>query len=332
MRLALRAAERVVLTTHVNADGDGAGSETAVAHYVSRQRIRATIVNPTPFPDSFRFLLDRIDAFTPGDEAGRIALREAGLVLVLDTAEPSRLGGILPALEGKRVAVLDHHPPTASQIGDPAVQDPSACATGELVYDLITADGGTLTEAEARGLYVALVTDTGSFRFSNTSPRTHEIVAELLRAGVDPGEMYRRLFGQVTPGRLRLMQRALSSLHVHPELPLAWIALRESDLRDCGTGTEDMEGIIEYARQIQGVEVAMLVRELPDRRTKVSLRSNGDVDVAHIARSFGGGGHVKAAGLLIALPLTEAVAELLPVLDRALRGGQTPDAPPARSP
>lgn len=302
------------------------GSEVAAAHYLARLRIPATIVNPTPFPDSYRFLLDRLDAWTPADEPGRAALREATVVLVLDTAEPGRLGAVLEGLEGKRVAVLDHHPPTGAALGDPAVLDPEACATGELVYDLITADGGSVTRAEAEGIYVAVVTDTGSFRFSNTSPRAHEISAELIRAGVDPEAMYRQLYAQITPAHLRLLQRALTALHVHPEMPVAWISLRDADLREAGAGSEELEGLIEYARRLQGVQVAMLLRELPDGRTKVSLRSNGPADVARVARRFGGGGHVKAAGALLKAPLERAEASILPAVAEAL--GLAPEGEP----
>ncbi|MFQ5745928.1 MAG: bifunctional oligoribonuclease/PAP phosphatase NrnA [Gemmatimonadota bacterium] len=318
IRLALKAESHVVLTTHVNADGDGAGSEAATAHYLARLGVRATIVNPTPFPDAYRFLLDRIEAWTPADEGGRRALEEAGLVLVLDTAERSRLGAMLDPLAGKKVAVLDHHPPGPAPLGDPALLDPSACATGELVYDLITADGGEVTRIEAEGLYVAIVTDTGSFRFSNTTPRTHRIAAVLLAAGVDPEAMYARLYGRVTPARVELLRRALGALRTDPELPVSWIALTPEDFRASGAGWEDLEGLVDHARQLAGVQVALLLRGLPDGRTKVSLRSNGPLDVAEIARRFGGGGHEKAAGLLTDAPIEETLQALLAELRAVL--------------
>jgi len=311
IRSLLHASRQVVLTTHINADGDGAGSEIAVAHYLARYHVSAIIVNPTRFPDEYRFLLGKLTALTPADADGRHAIADADVVLVLDTAEPTRLGPVLRCLPGKNVAVIDHHPPTSVGLGDPALCDPTACATGELVYDLLTADGGRVEPPEARALYVAIVTDTGSFRFANTTPRTHFIAGELLRVGVDPEKMFRHLFGRLTKERLALLQRALASLQVDDSGTVAWIRLSRNDIADTAGAADDTEGLVDYARRLQGVEVALLLRELPDRRSKVSLRSNGEVDVAKVARDFGGGGHVKASGALLDLPLEQAEAAIL---------------------
>lgn len=318
VRSELAPGRRVVLTTHLNADGDGAGSETALAHYLIRKGLFPTIVNPTPFPEQFSFLLGELAAYTPADPEGRDALAGADVMMLLDTSEPSRLGGVLPYLEGRRLVVLDHHPPTASSLGDPALRDPDACATGELVFDLLAAEGARPTRLEAMGLYVAIATDTGSFRFANTRPRTHEIAAVLIRAGVDPEEMYRRLYADFSAGRLDLVRRALSRLRVHETLPVAWISLTHADLVETGTAKEDLEGIVEYPRRMRRIEVALLFRELPDGRTKVSLRSTGPANVAAIARALGGGGHDKAAGVVISSRLDEAEAVVLAAVARSL--------------
>lgn len=216
-----------------------------------------------------------------------------------------------PVLRARRVAVIDHHPPSPQSMGDPAVRDPSACATGELVYELIPPNDEPLPKAEADALYVAIVTDTGSFRFANTTPRTHEICAELLRAGVDPEFMYRELYGQVTSERLELLRRALSAVARDPDWPIAWITLRRQDFSESGGGASDLEGIIEYARRLKDIEVALLFRELADGSTKVSLRSNGEADVAAIARQHGGGGHIKAAGVHMSTALPKAQEKVL---------------------
>lgn len=314
----LEPGRRVVLSTHLNADGDGAGSEAAAAHWLRRRGLESTIVNPTPFPDAFRFLLDDVAAWTPADPDGDQAMRDADVFLVLDTAEPSRLGAVLGRTEGRKVLVIDHHPPASTSIGDVAVCDPAACATGELLYDLIRAAGDEITHREAECLYVAIATDTGSFRYANTDARTHQIAAELLRAGVDPEEMYTRIYALYTPQRLELVRRALSRLEVDEELPLAWITLSHADVAQTGASKEDLEGIVEYARRIRGVQVALLFRELPDGSTKVSLRSMGDADVAAVARQLGGGGHPKASGALVSEKLEDAVARVLESVREAL--------------
>jgi len=315
----LEPGRKVVLSTHLNSDGDGAGSQAATAHWLTRRGLEPSIVNPTPFPDMFRFLLgEGMGAWTPADAEGEQAMREADVFLVLDTAEPSRLGPVGSRTTGRRVLVLDHHPATSSSVGDVVVCDPTACATGELVFDLITVAGDEVTLPEARGLYVAIATDTGSFRYANTSARTHEITADLLRAGVDPEEMYLRIYAQYTPAGLELVRRALKRLRVADDLPVAWISLRQADLAQTGATKEDLEGIVEYARRIRDVQVALLFRELHDGTTKVSLRSTGDADVAAVARLFGGGGHVKAAGAVVPENLEAAEARVLKEIREAL--------------
>ncbi len=245
-------------------------------------------------------------------------MREADIFLVLDTAEPSRLGPVMSRTDGRRVLVIDHHPATSSSIGDVVVCDPAACATGELVFDLIQVAGDEVTRTEAEGLYVAIATDTGSFRYANTTARTHEITADLLRAGVDPEQMYLRIYAQYTPAGLELLRRALERLRVADDLPVAWISLRQEDLAQTGATKEDLEGIVEYARRIRGVQVALLFRELHDGSTKVSLRSSGDADVAAVARRLGGGGHVKAAGAVVPENLEAAEARVLRDIREAL--------------
>lgn len=319
MRDVLLAASEVVLTTHVNADGDGVGSEVAVARWLEGRGVRATLVNPTPFPDAFRFLLDELPAFTPGDAEGAAALRRADVLLVLDTSEASRLGRVADHLERPTVAVVDHHPPPAREISDAVARDPSACATGELVFDMLGLRDGRLPEPVARALYVAIVTDTGSFRFGNTTARAHAIAGRLIRAGVSVEAMFRRLFARYTAEGLALLERALAALEVDADGRLAWITLRSRDLEETGADAEDREGLVEYARRLRGVEVALLFRELPEGRTKVSARSNGDVDVAAVTRDLGGGGHRQAAGVLLDRPLEPARGEVLERMRRAIR-------------
>ncbi len=315
IRAELATVQKIVLTTHMNADGDGVGSESAMGGWLRRSGQEVTIVNPTPIPDTYCFLLDGLPAWTPTDEAGRVAIQEADLVVVLDTAEPSRLGQVMPLIESHRILTIDHHPPVTPSLGQPSVRDASAAAAGELVYDLIIGAGDTPTLAEARALYAAIATDTGSFRYGNTTSRIHLITAHLVSLGVDPENMYHLLYGGYTLARLSLLQRALEGLRVHDTLPVAWISLSAVDMTETGATRDDVEGIVEYARRLEGVDVAVLLRELPDGRTKVSLRTSGDTDVAAVARELGGGGHVKAAGILLDAPLADAVPLILGVLD-----------------
>ncbi len=311
----LLGAQRVVITTHVNADGDGAGSEAALAAWLVARGIEARIANPTGFPDVYRYLVPPGAAvFDPGEGRSAAAGEGADLVAVLDTSEMKRIGRVGQLLDGRTVVLMDHHPPIENGIrADAALQDPTACATGELIFDLLAVVDGDAPWASgiARALYAAIVTDTGSFRFSNTTPRAHGIAAELLRRGVEPEEEYRRLYGRVPYKRISLLRAVLERLEVDPELPIAWITIPHAVMTDFEATSEDLEGLIDYARDIENTEVALLFRETVEGGTKVSLRSNGIVDVNAIARQFGGGGHIKASGVLMGAALESARAQVL---------------------
>ena len=308
---ALRLARRVVLTTHVNADGDGTGSEVAAAVWLTALGIQATIVNPTPYPAAFRFLLEargaeKLTVAELGTPEADAALAQAEVILVLDTGEPARIGKVARSLSGSDVIVVDHHPPGPEPMRTVAeVRDPSACATGELIYDLLTLDASyrSWPLAVLQALYTAIATDTGSFRFSNTTPRTHEIVGDLIRRGVDPEAMYGRLYA-VPLRRALLLRESLATLEVDAAHAISWITIPEDATERLGILPEDLDGVIEHARTIEGTEVALLFRQTGGS-TKISFRSNGATDVNAIARTFGGGGHVKAAGALVGGPLEQ---------------------------
>jgi phosphoesterase RecJ-like protein len=318
---ALSAAQRIVLITHVNADGDGAGSEAAVAGWLREQGKEVHVTNPTIFPENYRYLLDaaQIVDYTDG-RAGRL-IREADLVFVLDTGEPKRTGRHMDDVVKRPVAVLDHHPASHPGFNGVVFLDTAACATGELVYDLLQVAGyrGEWPVGIREGIYTAITTDTGSFRFSNTTPRAHAIVGEMIGRGVDPELMYRRLYGTVPLRRIQLLRAALEQLETDPELPLSWLSVTRTAMQESGATSEDLEGLVEYARSIEGTELAILFRETNDGATKISFRSNGAVDVNTLARQFGGGGHVKAAGALVGEPLESARNRALDAARASLR-------------
>lgn len=319
---ALDASQRVLLTTHVNADGDGAGSECALAAWLAARGRTVWIANPTAFPPMFRHLLHDPDTVAdPGSPRAVEAMRGADLVLVVDTGEPSRIGRVADALNGRAVAVLDHHLPSDPAIAGTVLQDPSACATGELVYDLLVREGlpRNWPAAVVEGIYTAIVTDTGSFRYANSTPRAHAIAGDLIAQGVDPEAVYRQIFATVPLKRIQLLRHALDHLEVDDELPITWISIERGVMESLGTTSDDLEGIVEQARSIEGTEVALLFRATSDNGTKISLRSSGTVNVNAIARQFGGGGHVKASGALVGRPLAEVRARVLEATRAAVR-------------
>jgi phosphoesterase RecJ-like protein len=183
--------------------------------------------------------------------------------------------------------------------------DPGAAATGELVYDLARVAGWALEPPAARALYVALLTDTGGFRFSNTSPRTLQVAAHLLQHGLDPEQVYTQVYASVPEGGVRLLAEALDTLAVEVPPGLAWVTVPPGALERHGVTSDELDGVVEFARSIAGVRLAMLFREIAGGRVKVSFRSVGDVDAMVLAQRFGGGGHRKASGASLAGALAD---------------------------
>ena len=301
----LVAGRRVVLSTHMNADGDGCGSETALARLLAQRGLESKIVNPTPWPSLFDFLLG--GAAVDATENGAAALSNIDLLVVVDISDVKRLGNLTETVRRLTVPkiVVDHHVASDDPAGSIVLADTNACATGELVYDLACELDLEITPEIARSLYAAILTDTGAFRYSNTTPRSHAIAAELLSRGVDPEEMYQRVYASAPAGRVRLLAEVLSSLGVDEGCGVSWLTMAAGSLERHGVRSEDLDGIVEHARSIAGTRMAIFFRDLGYGKVKISFRSTGDVDVNRFARTFGGGGHVKASGALVAGTLDE---------------------------
>lgn len=305
------AGRRVAVSTHMNADGDGCGSEAAFARLLAQRGLDVRIVNPTPWPDLFNFLLD---GDIRNDTAkGAAALRGIDLLVVLDISDVTRLGALAEAVRALTVPklVIDHHIASNDPAGNIILTDITACATGELVYDLARVLDLDITPRVAQALYTAILTDTGSFRFSNTSPRCHLMAADLLAHGVDPEEMYVRVYASAPAGRVRLLAEVLSTLDVDEACGLAWLSMSAGALERYGVHQEDLDGIVEHARSIAGTRMALFFRDLGHGKVKVSFRSTGGADVNAFARQFGGGGHAKASGALLSGTLDDVRSRVI---------------------
>ena len=305
-------ARSVVITTHANADGDGAGSEVALAAFLRERGVEAWIVNPTPFPENYAFLLpDPAWAIpTPSEEASR-RCREADLAVVVDTAEVPRIGRVKGLIRDLPKVVIDHHPPGKRAIEGVTFRDTAACATGALVFELIERAGGPWSENVARALYIAVLTDTGGFRFANTNAACLRVAARLVELGASPEELHRAAYGSFRPRRFELLRESLATLTVHESGRMAWMIVPKETYDRLGAAVEDLEGFVDVPREVAGVEVAALFRTTADGRIKVSLRSLAPVDVNVIAVELGGGGHVRAAAAVVKGPLDEAVERVV---------------------
>jgi phosphoesterase RecJ-like protein len=315
---ALRGSRRAVLTTHLNADGDGAGCQIALAAWLRALGGRAWIVNPTPFPDMFRFLLpDGGWVLEASSAEARTVCAEADVAVVLDTGEVPRIGRVKPMIDGVHTVAIDHHQPGEQPIGGISLRDAQACATGELIHDVVLASGGPWPAATRNGIYVAILTDTGSFRFSNATPNAHRIAADLIADGVDQEELHRRIYGAAPIRRLRLLAKALATLEVDAAAGVAWMRVPD-ELEGVEPTPEDVEGIVDYPRSVAGVEVGIVFRKTASGGTKISFRATGAVDVNALAREFGGGGHIKASGALVERPPADVIPRVVDATRKAV--------------
>ena len=305
---ALLAADPVVVTTHANPDGDGAGSAVALAAFLQEHGADARIVNPTPFSESFSFLLpDPAWVLSPRSEAESDWCRRAGLAVVVDTGDRRRIGRIARMIRGLPTVVIDHHPPGGRPISGIELLDTRASAAGELVFEVIERAGGPWTETIVRALYVAVLTDTGGFRFRNTTPRCLRIAGRLVELGADPEELHRAAYSRFHPRRYALLREALATLTVHAGGRVAWMTVPKDAFDRHEATIDDLEGFVDVPRNLAGVEVAILFRTTSDGRIKVSLRSLAPTTVDRIAKALGGGGHAQAAAAVVSGSLESVV-------------------------
>ena len=320
----------VALSTHVNSDGDGCGSEAALSRLLEHRGITCRVVNPTPWPAMFRFLLG--GPVVDMSDRGAAALRDPDVdaLVVVDISDVKRLGMLADTVRAMTVPrfCIDHHIPSDEPPAPVIVADTRASATGELVFDLAQVLDIPIDMETATALYIAILTDTGGFRFSNTTPRVHAIAAQLLARGVDPELMYRRVYASQSPGRVRLLAEALQSLGVEESTGLSWLSLTVGAKERYGVTSEEMDGIVEHPRSIAGTRLAVFFRDLGHNRVKISFRSSGNIDVNALARQFDGGGHAKASGALVHGSLKDVETRVLHAAREALAATPPDNAPP----
>jgi phosphoesterase RecJ-like protein len=303
----LKSRDRFLLTAHEGPDGDALGSLLGMHHLLTqlgKDSVMFLASKEFPLPIEYRFLpLEEVFHEAPADMADRT-------VIFLDCGNIDRMPVDFLTAGGNAVINIDHHHDN-TRFGDFNLVEVGASCTAEIVYDLAILLGARITREMASALYVGLITDTGKFMYENTSSHTHRIAAELVDAGVDIDDTYRRLYEHVPIEKLRLVARALDGIQRHCGNRLVLTYITASDYEETGAGEEMTEGVIDHLRSIEGTKVAAVIRDLVDRGSaarKVSLRSSeGDVDVSAIARLRGGGGHKRAAGFSTDLELDQLV-------------------------
>jgi phosphoesterase RecJ-like protein len=313
---------RFLLTTHINPDGDGLGSEVAMALWLAANGKTPHIVNDSVLPPAFAFLARHASFETFEPELAERRFTESDAVIVLDTSNRQRIGRLAPLLDQHAipVAVVDHHVSHARGFGQVNVIEPEASATGEILYDLIREGGVAITPAIAEALYVALMTDTGSFRYSNTDPHAHRMAADLLTHGLDPQRLHSQVHSHASAERLRFFGEALSALELLADGRLVVLEVAPEQFQRHGLVGADTDGLVDLPRTIGGVEAVALFSEVEPGKVKVSLRSTGRVAIDEVCSRFGGGGHIHAAGVQMRGTRAEARGRILPEIQRLIEG------------
>jgi phosphoesterase RecJ-like protein len=315
----LASSDSIAILPHSNADGDALGASLALALGLASIGKAVDVLLEEQVPRSLDFL------------PGRGFIREAAassydVALNVDNGDLARLGIREPVYRQAAFRLsIDHHA-TNRITADISHVDTTAAATGEIVFDLLALMGIPLDRDIALCLYTAILTDTGGFRFTNTTPRTHQITAILMAYGIDSNNAAKRVFDTIPMSKMLLMKQVMNHMRVYEDGLLAVSFLRLEDIREARGESDDFEGMVNIGRNLEGVEVSLFVREDQSGKLKGSLRSNVCVDVADIAETIGGGGHVRASGFSTEGSLDEVIAMvrdriLAAIRDCRMKGG-----------
>lgn len=315
---ALQRSRRLLITAHPDPDGDAIGSMAAAYVALSSDARRSVVpFNPDPVPRRFRFLAGT-SAFVQ-DLGGQ----RFDTTLLLDCSDQRIFhSGKLCREQMGTVVVVDHHK-TPETVGDLVLRDPSAAAVGVLLYQIFRRLGVDL-QPVAEALFCSIMSDTGSFRYQNTNPEAMTVAGELLALGVNPWQVASRLYESRPHREVELLGLVLRTLQVSADGRCAALTVTQEMLDRCGCPPEVTDGLINYARGVDGVEVAILLRPRPEGTVRVSFRSRGQVDVSRIAERFGGGGHRNAAGCTLHQSPEKALAVLFGEVQRLLHGDPLP--------
>lgn len=297
------------LSTHINPDGDAIGSELSLYQFLRQLGKSVRIFNTDAVPVNYRFL----PSWDSIEDTYSVGTYRPEVLVVLDASTLERIGKPLSEilLPIHTLVNIDHHT-TAEAFGDINIIKPSASSTSEIVYTLIKHHQTPISKASALCLYTGLMFDTGCFRYSNATAETHRMAAELIEIGeFAPDEVYRHVYEHIPVSKIHLLSEIFRTLQVTDDGKIATVYATQAMFGKTRTTAEAVEGVVNQIQAIAGVEVALCVCELPDGSTKVSLRSQGQVDVSELASEFEGGGHSRAAGCRVVMPYLSAITVLV---------------------
>lgn len=308
--------DQFLVVSHVQPDGDAASSTCAIGWILRQYNKQFIMINEDPIPEKFKFLwgYDQVHQYSKDDKE----VTKYKYVIAIDCADYSRIGKVSEKFDDDvQILNIDHHP-TNDGYGTINLVKEDSAATAEILYDLIEQMKLPWNVDIAKCIYTGLVTDTGGFRYANTTPKVLEIAAALLHIGVNANEMAEVLLEKMKPKQISLLKIALNSLSFSHNKQISWVSITKQDLENIQASGEDMEGIVNYPRNIEGVEVGMFFKEMEENIVKVSFRSLGKVNVAALSQVFGGGGHVLASGATIEGSLKDVIQRVVSKVEEAL--------------
>ncbi len=303
--------DNILITTHIRSDPDGISSELALFYLLISMKKNVTIINDSPFPDSLNFLIGKnklaVNDITPEFitnsifDASKYQPKSAPafeVVISLDTPNFARLGKTYEMVPKDTTVInIDHHI-SNEYFGDINWVRPHACSTGEMIYDFFKETGQEITPAIATSLYTSIITDTGRFVHANTTPKCLRIASDLIELGANPSEIAKHLYQTVSFSELKLQAMTINSIKLEAEGKISVLWLTKNMINEAGAAKDiDTQIFTDTPLSIENVEVGVMLKEFNNNNEiKVSLRSKNDIDVNEIAKTFGGGGHIKASG------------------------------------
>ncbi|RJX24357.1 MAG: bifunctional oligoribonuclease/PAP phosphatase NrnA [Dethiobacter sp.] len=304
--------DNITILTHIRPDGDAIGSSLALGIALQQRGKKAKMLCSDKIPSKYSFLpgIEEFQDLFPEEEEGSLAF-------ILDCSDLDRLGWMKEkVLKFEKIINIDHHI-TNDKFGDVNWVDSSAASTGELVFQLLQENNLEINYEISLNLYVAISSDTGSFKYENTTPQTMRIAGALLEKGINPSIVSQKLFDEYPLSTILLLRDSLATLEFDPSGKIAWMNVQEEMLRKYDAKPAELDGFVNYLKNIEEVEVGVLFYHTDNEETKVGFRSK-NIDVASIAQTFGGGGHPRASGCTVSDKPQEVVKRVLEVINNCL--------------
>ena len=297
----IKNSDRIVLSTHMNPDGDGLGSAVAMHSYISNLGVDCRIIQISNFPDQYSFLNDRNIIETYDLTIHDSWLAKVDLALIFDIGAYNRLGPLGDRLFSNKTKVIniDHHPKLNDERFYEHYINIEAAATGEMVYDFLQENQINMNEVIAKGIYTAVMTDTGSFRHNNTNQKSHKIAMDCLAYDIDNSKIYQSIYENKSVAQISLLAKVIDNLRFDLDGKVASFIISKNMINDSGITPDEVDGFTDFVRSINRVEVAIMVCENELEKCRINFRSKGKYTINNIAKEFGGGGHKFAAGATV---------------------------------